>query len=269
MTNLQMVVETLKIYQQTYPEDAVLFVIDHEKVVGGISGKNIQLQFPVGTPLEGLRGTVIEKAFRTGARIQEERPENQVVATAAPIYEGDIVVGAVVAVVSNKKYDTLRANASDLAAMVEEMNATTDAVTNATQDMSSRVVNTAEISEILSKDIEAIHSIATFVQQIASQSQLLGLNATIEAARAGEHGQGFSVVADYMRQMADQSKRSAKDIQEKLDRMRSFIQQINASMQQISTNAEEHLANMEELKATFDHIARTADNLSTFSELGT
>lgn len=268
MTNLEMVVQTLEIYQQTYPEDAFIFVVDNEKVVGGVSGKNIKLQFPVGTPLEGLKGTVIEKALRAGERIQEERPGNQVVATATPIYEGGLVVGAVVAVVSNQRYDTLRANASELAAMVEEMNATTDAVTNATQDMSSRVANTAEISETLSKDIEAIHSIATFVQQIASQSQLLGLNATIEAARAGEHGQGFAVVADYMRQMADQSKRSAKDIHEKLDRMRSFIQQINASMQQISTNTGEHLANMEELKATFDHIARTADNLANFSELG-
>lgn len=267
MTKLEMVIQTLDIFQKTYPEDAFIFVTDNEKVVGGISGQHITLQFPVGTPMEALQGTVIEKALRAGGRVQEERPANQVVATATPIYEGGKMVGAVVAVVSNKKYEALRSSASELAAMVEEMSATTDEVTQVSQNVSNRVTDTAEMSKIMSNDVEDIHSVASFVQQVASQSQLLGLNAAIEASRAGEHGLGFAVVADEMRKMAEQSKRSANDIHEKLERIRSFIHELNAAIHEILANTEEHLASMQELKETYEHIARTADDLANFSKL--
>ncbi|WP_029421771.1 methyl-accepting chemotaxis protein [Alicyclobacillus macrosporangiidus] len=268
MTILEMVLRTMEIYQQTYPEDAFIIVTDTEKVVGALSGRQIALQFQVGTPVHQMKGTVIEKAMRIGERVQEERPQNHVVATAIPIYEDGKMVGAIAAVVSNEKYDTLRFNATNLASMVEEMSAITDQVTQATQDVAKQVMDAAQICDTMLGNVDSINSIASFVQEIASQSQLLGLNAAIEAARAGEHGRGFAVVANYIRQMAEESKRSVKDIHEKLDRLRNLISEINAAMQQISADTEEHLASMEELKATFEHIVRTADELANLSKLG-
>lgn len=61
---------------------------------------------------------------------------------------------------------------------------------------------------------QEIEEIASFVSNISYQTNLLALNASIEAARAGENGRGFSVVAEEVRTLAEQSESAADNIKE-------------------------------------------------------
>ncbi|WP_406541375.1 cache domain-containing protein [Clostridium ljungdahlii] len=62
----------------------------------------------------------------------------------------------------------------------------------------------------LGQNIKQIDEITSLINSIAEQTNLLALNAAIEAARAGEAGKGFSVVAEEIRELAEQTTESSK-----------------------------------------------------------
>jgi methyl-accepting chemotaxis protein len=75
---------------------------------------------------------------------------------------------------------------------------------------SSRI--TAEVVENLSLRANDIGAILSVIDEVAEQTNLLALNAAIIAAQAGEHGKGFAVVADEIRELAERTSSSTREI---------------------------------------------------------
>lgn len=63
------------------------------------------------------------------------------------------------------------------------------------------------------KEVERVQKLTNQILDVADQTNLLALNASIEAARAGESGRGFAVVANEISHLAEQSSRTAEEIQ--------------------------------------------------------
>ncbi|WP_100012016.1 methyl-accepting chemotaxis protein [Lentibacillus sediminis] len=113
----------------------------------------------------------------------------------------------------------------------------------------------------LNKQIEHISSFTESIKNIAKQTNLLSLNASIEAAKAGEYGRGFTVVANEVRKLAEQSASATVEIDETLDEV---VQQVKRTMENIDKTkkiAESQNTAVLETKEIFNHIHETVDEI--------
>ena len=145
------------------------------------------------------------------------------------------------------------------AASMEQISATVkntgDNTANASQlsaRASGAVTDNGKLMASLTQEIQNISSsadkmsdIINLIDSIAFQTNILALNAAVEAARAGEHGKGFAVVAQEVRNLAQKTANSSKEIRTLIEnstqqsvRGLEMVRQVNGKMDELVQNVD-------------------------------
>jgi methyl-accepting chemotaxis protein len=125
---------------------------------------------------------------------------------------------------------------------------------------SKEVANTVSALDNLSKQIGEI---VEFISDISDQTNLLALNAAIEAARAGEAGRGFSVVADEIRELAEESSSATERITKIINEIQSEVAKAVSRMDQNSEKVEESVAAITSTERVFEQIEDASEQFRT------
>jgi methyl-accepting chemotaxis protein len=143
-------------------------------------------------------------------------------------------------------------------------------------DLNDKSKETADITQDVIQKVQEfekhtanINGFIQVINEIASQTNLLSLNASIEAARAGESGRGFSVVADEMKKLAEQSMQAANQIQKIVKEIQvktqSTVDTAKAAEEIVSsqTVALEHTVKV--FDSINEHVKALVNNLNNIS----
>jgi len=169
------------------------------------------------------------------------------------------------------------ANTNTIAAAVEEMSASISQIASNAGD-ANKVANEATVKSReatgamgkLGAAAKEIGQVTDVIKKIADMTNLLALNATIEAASAGESGKGFAVVAGEIKELANQSAKSADDIAKRIEGIQAgtgeavtvingvsdIITKINQSVEAISSHVNQQTKASNEISRNTSEAAK-------------
>ncbi len=133
----------------------------------------------------------------------------------------------------------------------------------------TRLNNVASDSELSMKhfmdNTKEVNQVLNVIKEISSQTNLLALNASIEAAQAGDYGRGFAVIAQEVRDLSENSRESAQQIEELIRNVQTNSMNVASAMREVSDQVVEGLSVVTNVTDIFKKMSESTMETSEVS----
>ncbi len=246
-----------------FDNEASIAITDTDKYLINQPCPAIPLKSAPGDPIPS--GGAAYKALRDGNTVINEVPK-QVYGTAFKSYAVPIknrygkVEGCVMVAKSLSRRDELLNYSKHLSGALQQI---ADVTVNFAQKLQTIVEMNSEASLMIDEaqnNVNSTDKIFGFINQVTSQTNLLGINASIEATRAGADGKGFKVIAQEIRKLSDTSRQS-------MGKIDSLLEAINKSVNDICGMTSKTTEIISTESSAFSQIAASVQELSADAKL--
>lgn len=163
--------------------------------------------------------------------------------------------------------NTIRRHVEVTTQMTQEGGKLVQATVEQMHSIADTVEHSSAVIEKLGERSKEIGAIIDTISGIAEQTNLLALNAAIEAARAGEHGRGFSVVAEEVRKLAEESQGAATKISDLIAAIQKETGAAVSAMETGRAEAEKGRANVQSTGEGFKAIMERIEGIHSDTQL--
>ena len=186
-------------------------------------------------------------------------------------YATDITAQKVLARQTSEVASSVAAATHEMTGSIQDIARSMAMTRDSVQMVSSETLAASQFIDQMAEAAQSMGAVVTLIDAISSQINLLSLNAAIEAARAGDAGRGFSVVADEVKKLANQTSQSTEKIVAEIGGMQKISHNVSDTLLRIKNlvegvmeSANTVAAATEEQSAVTNDIA---NNVTMVSEL--
>ena len=253
------------------PEGGVVWVADKEKYVKRHASDKFDMpSIQVNTVLR--EGSVQFESMKTGKMAIQEVPASvfgvPARGVASPLVDEETgeIVGTFGMALPRQLAANLKEISGSLGNGLAEVSTAIGQITIATNDISQNQQHLHGEIEKVKLLVNKINDVMAFIKEIADETKMLGLNAAIEAARVGDAGRGFGVVAEEIRKLSQESKKTVAQIRDLTLQIHQAMNETSAASESTLAVVEENAAATEESNASLEEMTSLAQKLTEEAE---
>lgn len=240
MSTLEALAVAAPFLKQLFRDDVTIGVVDREKFLAHVPARTFKLGIKVGDPVPVHDASIMEALAGkvSSNRIPKEVFGFPIYASAYPIKDTHgKVAGAIAMGFPLDNYDLLDDITLSLEKIATQLQNNIHVISAQSEELAATTQELLTNSHLANENSSNVNEVLAFIRNVSRQTNLLGLNAAIEAARAGQYGAGFSVVANEVRKLSEESAVATNQIEDSLSTITTTMKAFEEGMVQINKSS--------------------------------